>query len=84
MKFADFGQYQPKPNQNVFVFVCEDAFLVEESRKVWRNIFRGNWVFEKYAVKEFEEIPAGRLMDDALTPSLFPRAGRYSLQAPTN
>jgi DNA polymerase III delta subunit len=71
MKFSDFKQYQPKPNQNVFGFVCEDAFLVEESRDVWRNIFKGNWVFEKYAAKEFEEIAAARLMDEALTPSLF-------------
>jgi DNA polymerase III subunit delta len=71
MKFSEFRQYQPKPGQNVFVFVCEDDFLVEESRAVWLRIFGGSWVFEKYAAKEFEEIPAGRLMDEALTPSLF-------------
>src|SRR5262249_18068100 len=52
-------------------FVCEDDFLLEESRSVWQRIFGGNWVFEKFQVKEFEDIPAGRLMDDALTPSLF-------------
>src|SRR5262249_37795001 len=34
-------------------------------------IFGGTWVFEKYPIKEFEEIPRVRLMDDALTPSLF-------------
>ena len=71
MKFSEFRQYQPKPGQNVFVFVCEDDFLVEESRAVWLRIFGGSWVLEKYAAKEFEEIPAGRLMDEALTPSLF-------------
>ena len=71
MKFSEFRQYQPKPGQNVFVFVCEDDFLVEESRAVWLRIFGGSWVFEKYAAKEFEEIPAGRLMDEALAPSLF-------------
>ncbi len=38
---------------------------------MWQGIFGGAWVFEKYAVKEFEEIPVGRLMDEALTPSLF-------------
>jgi len=38
---------------------------------VWQGIFGGAWVFEKYAVKEFEEIPVGRLMDESLTPSLF-------------
>ena len=56
---------------NVFAFVCEDDFLVEESRPVWQRIFGGDWVFEKYPAKEFEEIPSDRLMDEALTPSLF-------------
>ncbi len=71
MRFSEFKQYQPKQVSNVFGFVCEDDFLVEESRPVWQRIFGGNWAFEKYSAKEFEEIPAGRLMDDALTPSLF-------------
>ena len=71
MKFSEFKQFQPKQSANVFVFVCEDDFLVAESGPVWQRIFGGNWVFEKFAAKEFEEIPAGRLMDDALTPSLF-------------
>ena len=71
MKFSEFKQYQPRQASNVFAFVCEDDFLVEESRPVWKRIFGGDWVFEKYPVKEFEEIPGGRLMDDALTPSLF-------------
>ena len=71
MKFSEFAQYQPKQTANVFGFICEDDFLLEESRPIWRRIFSGDWVFEKYAVKEFEEIAAERLMDDALTPSLF-------------
>ena len=71
MRFSEFKQYQPKKPSNIFVFICEDEYLVEESRPVWQRIFGGDWVFEKYAAKEFEEIPAGRLMDDALTPSLF-------------
>jgi DNA polymerase-3 subunit delta len=77
MKFSEFKQLQPKQNYNVFVFVCEDDFLVEESREVWQRVFAGRdrtsetWIFEKYAVKEFEEIPASRIMDIALTPSLF-------------
>lgn len=71
MRFSEFRQFQPKQVRNVFVFVCEDDFLLEESRPVWQRIFGGSWVFEKYAAKEFEEIPAGRLLDDALTPSLF-------------
>jgi DNA polymerase III subunit delta len=77
MKFSEFKQFQPRQRSNVFVFVCEDDFLVEESRPVWQRIFAATsggaatWVFEKYVVKEFEEIPASRIMDDALTPSLF-------------
>src|SRR5579883_2042759 len=71
MKFSDFKQYQPRQASNVFGFVCEDDFLLEESRPVWKRIFGGEWVFEKYPAKEFEEIPSGKLMDEALTPSLF-------------
>lgn len=71
MKFSQFLQFHPKTVQNVFVFVCEDDFLVEESRPVWQRIFGGGWVFEKYTAKEFEEILEGRLLDDARTPSLF-------------
>src|SRR5262245_18565079 len=71
MRFSEFKQYQPRQVANIFAFVCEDDFLVEESRAVWLRIFGGNWVFEKYSAKEFEEIPGVNLMDDALTPSLF-------------
>jgi DNA polymerase-3 subunit delta len=71
MKFSEFKQYQPKQQANIFAFVCEEDFLVDESRPVWQRIFGGDWVFEKYIAKEFEEIPPGRLMDEALTPSLF-------------
>jgi DNA polymerase-3 subunit delta len=53
------------------VFVCEDDLLLEESRPVWQQLFGGSWVFEKYSAKEFEEIPRERLMDEALTSSLF-------------
>jgi DNA polymerase-3 subunit delta len=71
VRFSEFKQYPASPATNVFAFVCEDDFLVEESRSTWPRIFGGNWVFEKYSAKEFEEIPAGRIMDDALTASLF-------------
>jgi DNA polymerase III delta subunit len=71
VRFSEFKQYQPKQPSNVFGFICEDDFLVEESQPVWKRIFGGEWVFEKYPSKEFEEIPGGRLMDEALTPSLF-------------
>jgi len=71
VRFSEFKQYPGNTATNVFAFVCEDDFLVEESRAVWPRIFGGDWVLEKYSAKEFEEIPAGRLMDDALTASLF-------------
>jgi len=71
MTFAEFQRYRPKANHNVFAFFCDDDFQVEESRTVWAGIFGPNWVFEKLHIKEFEEIDGGRLMDEALTPSLF-------------
>ncbi len=71
MKFSEFRHYQPKNPSNVFVFVCEDDFLIEESRPVWQRVFGGSWAFEKYSAKEFEDIASDRLMDEALTPSLF-------------
>src|SRR5881296_2660047 len=71
MKFSEFRQMPPQPGRNVFIFVCEDDFLLQESRSTWQRIFGGAWNFEKYAAKEFEEIPAGRLMEDALSPSLY-------------
>jgi DNA polymerase III subunit delta len=73
MRFSEFQTYQPKSVRNVFALVCEDDFLVEESQPVWQRIFGSNWIFEKYAAKEFEEISSNRLMDEALTPSLFTR-----------
>lgn len=71
MKFSDFRQYRPKTNPNVVVFVCEDDFLLEESRTVWSEILGANWVFEKLHAKEFDEIETSSLMDEAQTPSLF-------------
>ena len=71
MKFSEFKQYQFKKPPTVITFVCEDDFLIDESRPVWLRMFAGEWFFEKYSAKEFEEISAGRLMDDALTASLF-------------
>ena len=77
MKFSEFVNYQPKQNSNVVAFVCEDDFLAEESRPIWQRIFGvhaasfQNAMIEKYGGKEFEEIQSARIMDDAMTPSLF-------------
>jgi DNA polymerase III delta subunit len=71
MKFSEFLRFRPDPNANVFVFVCEDDFLVEESRAMWAKAFGPQWVFEKLHSKEFDEIDGGKLLDEAQTPSLF-------------
>jgi DNA polymerase III delta subunit len=71
MTFNEFKKYKPNATHNVLVFACEDDFLVEESRSVWAGALGSNWVFERLQAKEFDEIETGRLMDEALTPSLF-------------
>jgi DNA polymerase III delta subunit len=71
MKFSEFRQYHPRTSDNIFVFVCDDDFLIEESRAIWTKSFEGNWQTEKMQGREFEEMEFARLMDDALTPSLF-------------
>lgn len=71
MTFDEFRKYRPKQPHNVYVLACEDDFLVEQSKEVWRALFGGSWTFEKMPVKEFEEIDSGRLMDLARTSSLF-------------
>ncbi len=71
MRFAEFRQHRLKPSDNVFAFVCEDDFLIDESRPVWQDKFAGSWLTEKMHVREFDEIQFSQLMDDALTPSLF-------------
>jgi len=71
MRISEFQKYRARPSDNVFVFVCSDDFLIEESRSIWAGLFEGNWLIEKLHVKEFEDLEFARLMDDALTPSLF-------------
>jgi DNA polymerase III subunit delta len=71
MKFSEFRQYRPKTVPNVVVFVCEDDFLVEESRSVWAEILGSNWRLEKLHAKDLDERDPGRLLDEAQTPSLF-------------
>jgi DNA polymerase III delta subunit len=70
MKFSEFKKHTPRPS-HVYVFVCEDDFLVEEAKPVWIRIFEGEWDFEKMSVKEFESIESNDLMGVALTPPLF-------------
>jgi DNA polymerase-3 subunit delta len=71
MKLSEFQNYKPKTLANVIVFACEDEFILEESRAVWGRLFGSGWVFEKLGVKEFEEIEAAKLAEEARTPSLF-------------
>jgi DNA polymerase-3 subunit delta len=77
MKFSEFERYRPDPGRNVFVFVCDDEFLIHESRAVWPRLFGGSWVVDKLHVKDFEAIESSRLADDARTPSLFSESRAY-------
>ncbi|HEX4998932.1 MAG TPA: DNA polymerase III subunit delta [Terriglobia bacterium] len=77
MKFPEFEKYRPDPSRNVFVFVCADEFLIQESRGVWPRLFGGSWVIDKMHAKEFEAIESSRLADDARTPSLFSESKAY-------
>lgn len=70
MKFAQFARRTP-PEGHVHMFVCEDDFLVDESRAVWAGFFGGEWGFEKLPLKEFDTIGIADLMEQALTPPLF-------------
>ena len=71
MKFSEFRRHVPSKTNHVYVFVCEDDFLVEESRPVWAGIFGGEWGFEKLSAKEFEAMDASELMGSARTSPLF-------------
>ncbi len=71
MKFSQFRKHTPSDPSHVYVFVCEDDFLVEESKTTWARIFGGTWDFEKLTVKEFEAIDSAELMESALSPPLF-------------
>jgi DNA polymerase-3 subunit delta len=71
MKFSEFRRYRPKAVPNIIVFVCEDDFLVDESRSIWREILGPNWRLERINAKDLDEMESGRLLDEARTPSLF-------------
>ena len=71
MKFSQFRRQSAAPTGHVFVFACQDDFLVEESKAVWTQLFGGNWVVEKISAKELDAIEQSELMSLALTPPLF-------------
>ena len=71
MKFSEFRRHTPSQASHVYLFVCEDQLLVEESKPIWSRIFGGEWNFEKLSVKEFESLDASELMESALSPPLF-------------
>ncbi len=71
MKFSQFRQHTPPRPGHVYVFVCADDYLVEESRTSWARIFGGDWNFEMLTLKEFESIDSSELMESALSPPLF-------------
>ncbi len=71
MKFSEFRKKNDAPPGHVFVFVCGDEFLVEESKEVWARLFGGNWAVEKTSAKELDSVEPSELMSSALTPPLF-------------
>ena len=70
MKFSAFRGHALPPG-HVYMFVCEDAFLVDESRAAWAGFFEGEWGIERLSLKEFDTIGISDLMESALTPPLF-------------
>lgn len=71
MKFSEFKQHRVNSTGHVFVFACEDEFLVDESKAIWVELFDGDWVVEKISGKELDSMEPSELMLSALTPSLF-------------
>ena len=76
MKFSEFRQYQPKTDQNVFVFVCEDDFLVEESRRMGPHSSAATGFSRSFTPRNSKKSQSASLTDDALTPSLFSQSRR--------
>ena len=70
MKFSEFSRHTPSPG-HVYMFVCEDGFLVDQSQAVWAGFFEGEWGIERVSLKEFDAIGVSDLMERALTPPLF-------------
>ncbi len=70
MKFSEFRKKPPPPG-HVYMFVCEDDLLVDESQPVWSASFGGEWGWERLSLKEFDAIGAADLMEQARTPPLF-------------
>jgi DNA polymerase III delta subunit len=55
----------------MYVFVCGDDYLLDESKEVWDRIFGGGWGFEKLSLKEFDSLDASELTEAALSRPLF-------------
>lgn len=82
MKFADFERTSLPATGNVFVFAANEDFYFDESVTVWPRLLGQGWVVERMTVADFEEVPAQRLMDDALTPSLFAQSRAIAVSNP--
>jgi DNA polymerase III delta subunit len=70
VKFAQFRKHKLPPG-SVYLFVCADDYLVDESQAVWRDHFAGDWDFEKMTLREFDDLNASDLADEARSPRLF-------------
>jgi DNA polymerase-3 subunit delta len=70
MRFSEFKRKPPPPG-HVYLFVCQDDFLVDESQQVWAGFFEGDWGVERMSSKEFDAISGSDLVEWARTPPLF-------------
>lgn len=70
MKFNEFKRHT-LPKGGVYVFVCGDDYLVDESRSVWGSHFGGDWEWERLTVREFDGLSTAGLVDEARSPRLF-------------
>jgi DNA polymerase III delta subunit len=70
VKFSEFKQHKLPPGA-VYVFVCADDYLVDESRAVWSGHFGGEWEFERLTLGQFDGLNSTALADEARSPRLF-------------
>jgi DNA polymerase III delta subunit len=70
MKFSEFRNHA-LPAGSVYIFVCPDDYLIDESQAVWRDRFGGEWDFERMTLREFDSLNVTDLEEEARSPRLF-------------
>lgn len=71
MNFRKFRLESNLLSEHIFIFVCEDDFLVEESKNVWAESFEGSWIIDNLSGKQLDSIEFSQLMSWASASSLF-------------